>query len=240
MKPLSRIAIVTNASKEGAGEAAAALEALAGEEGVEVRSTIEFPPPTGFLEGFDACFVVGGDGTLLGMLEEAVCQDVPVAGVRHGQLGFLATFSPEDPLVEVLQKMLRSRLHMALVRDEFGGAIGVITLEDALEEVVGEIKDEFDAGEEELIQRRIDGTYQVAGLAQTHEVAEALGIGCGNDEISTFGGWITMALGRIPKQNESFVLGDLEITVEKADGVRVIITSVKPLKDIASVGTQTT
>ena len=49
-----------------------------------------------------------------------------------------------------------------------------------------------------------------------------------------------MALGRIPKQNESFVLGDLEITVEKADGVRVIITSVKPLKDIASVGAQTT
>ena len=151
-----------------------------------------------------------------------------------------ATFSPEDPLAEVLQKMLKSRLHMALVRDEFGGAIGVITLEDALEEVVGEIKDEFDAGEEELIQPRMDGTYQVAGLAQTHEVAEALGIRCGNDEISTFGGWITMALGRIPKQNESFVLGDLEITVEKADGVRVIITAVKPLHDKSATGSQAT
>ncbi len=96
MKPLSRIAIVTNITKDGARKAAASLEALAKEEGVEVCSSTEFPPSAGFLEGMDACFVVGGDGTLLGMLDEAVSQDVPVAGVRHGQLGFLATFSPED------------------------------------------------------------------------------------------------------------------------------------------------
>ena len=106
MKPLSRIAIVINAYKQGAREAAAALEALSAGEDVEAVSTIEFPPPLGFLRGSDACFVVGGDGTLLGMLEEAVREDVPVAGVRHGQLGFLATFSPEN-LREQLPPILR-------------------------------------------------------------------------------------------------------------------------------------
>ena len=71
MEPLSRIAIVTNSTKVGAVEAASVLEAIAQAEGVEVRSTAEFPPSEGFLEGVDACFVVGGDGTLLGMLDEA-------------------------------------------------------------------------------------------------------------------------------------------------------------------------
>ena len=140
-----------------------------------------------------------------------------------------ATFSPEIPLIEVLQKMLQGRLHMALVRDEFGGAIGVVTLEDALEEVVGEIKDEFDTGEEDPVRKREDGSFSIAGLAQTHDVEEILGTQCGNDEVSTFGGWITMALGRIPQQGESFLLGDLEVTVEKAEGGRVIETTVTPL-----------
>jgi CBS domain containing-hemolysin-like protein len=140
-----------------------------------------------------------------------------------------ATFSPDEPLAEVLQKMLRSRLHMALVRDEFGGAVGILTLEDALEEVVGEIKDEFDVGEEDPVRKLADGSYFVTGLAQTHEVKEMIGTSCGNDEISSFGGWITMALGRIPEEGESFDLGDLAITVEKADGVRIIETTVKPL-----------
>ena len=140
-----------------------------------------------------------------------------------------ATFSPEIPLIEVLQKMLQGRLHMALVRDEFGGAIGVVTLEDALEEVVGEIKDEFDTGEEDPVRKREDGSFSIAGLAQTHDVEEILGTQCGNDEVSTFGGWITMALGRIPQQGESFLLDNLEVTVEKAEGGRVIETTVTPL-----------
>ena len=140
-----------------------------------------------------------------------------------------STFSPEVPLIEVLQKMLRGRLHMALVRDEFGGAIGVVTLEDALEEVVGEIKDEFDAGEVDPIRKREDDSFFIAGLAQTHDVEEILGTKFGNDEVSTFGGWITMALGRIPQSGESFLLSNLEITVEKAEDGRVIETSVKLL-----------
>jgi len=96
MKPLQRIAVVGNATKAGAGEIADCLANLAKSEGLEVELTMTFPPPENLLAEMDACFVVGGDGTLLNMMKQAVRHDVPVAGVRHGQLGFLATFSPEE------------------------------------------------------------------------------------------------------------------------------------------------
>ncbi len=96
MKSLTKIAIVTNASKLGAEELAAKLELIANEHGVFVKKTSVFPCEPGFICGMDACFVVGGDGTLLGMMKESVEHGVPVAGIRHGQLGFLATLSPEE------------------------------------------------------------------------------------------------------------------------------------------------
>ncbi|MBU61893.1 MAG: NAD(+) kinase [Opitutae bacterium] len=132
MEPLSRIAIVANASKVGAVEAASALEAIAQAEGVEVSSTAEFPPSQGFLEGMDACFVVGGDGTLLGMLDEAVRLNVPVAGVKHGQLGFLATFSPED-LLHQLPPIFRGDYQVrrrSLLRCQFGLGDSRLALND--------------------------------------------------------------------------------------------------------------
>ena len=96
MKPLKKIAIVINASKPGADDLALRLEKIADGYGVTSIKTSEFPCPPGFIKGIDACFVVGGDGTLLGMMKEAVRYDVPVVGIRHGKLGFLATFSPEE------------------------------------------------------------------------------------------------------------------------------------------------
>ena len=96
MKPFERIAIVSNATKAGAAEVGEQLRKMAGDLNVDARLSTEFPAPYGLLEGMDACFVVGGDGTLLNLMEEAVSNDVPVAGIRHGQLGFLATFSPDE------------------------------------------------------------------------------------------------------------------------------------------------
>ena len=134
MKPLSRIAIVTNASKEGAEEAARTLEALAEDRGVEAVSTVEFPPPAGFLKDADACFVLGGDGTLLGMLHEAVREDVPVAGLRHGKLGFLATLSPEelrDKLPPILGGAYRVR-RRSLLRCESSSGESRLALNDVV------------------------------------------------------------------------------------------------------------
>ena len=96
MKPLTKIAIAANADKDGAKEIAEVIESMAREAGLDVRSTSRHPVEAGFLEDRDACFVIGGDGTLLGLLDEVVARGVPVAGVRHGQLGFLATFSPDE------------------------------------------------------------------------------------------------------------------------------------------------
>ncbi len=159
--------------------------------------------------------------------EMAEGKEVKLAGIKRD----FATFSPEDPLIVILQEMLRGRLHMALVRDEFGGAIGVLTLEDALEEVVGEIKDEFDASEEDSIRKQADGSFVVSGLAPIHEVEEVIGTHCANEEVSTFGGWITMALGRIPQRNEKFLLDNLDVMIEEADETRVIAASVKLTAD---------
>lgn len=95
-KSLSSIAIVTNSSKKGADELTLAMEDIARKNKVVTKKTSEFPCPKGFISDVDACFVVGGDGTLLGVMKEAVNYNVPLVGIRHGQLGFLATLSPED------------------------------------------------------------------------------------------------------------------------------------------------
>ena len=96
MKPLKKIAIVINASKPGADDLAHRLEGIADENGVTSIKTSEFPCPSGFIRELMPVLWSGGDGTLLGMMKEAVRYDVPVVGIRHGKLGFLATFSPEE------------------------------------------------------------------------------------------------------------------------------------------------
>lgn len=139
-------------------------------------------------------------------------------------------FSLDDPLDLVLQRLLRQKLHMALVQDEFGGAVGVVTLEDVLEELVGEIQDEFDR-EESQIKPGADGEFLVDGLAPIHDVAEALGVEIDNTEVSTFGGYITSELGRMPKENTRYTLGRLDIQVTAVDEKRVRSVRVKVRSD---------
>jgi len=95
MNSLRTVALVINHSKEGAHRIAEEVERLCLTLGVEVRKTEEFPLADGFLEGCDACFAVGGDGTLLHLMEQAKQYRVPVAGIGLGKLGFLATLSTE-------------------------------------------------------------------------------------------------------------------------------------------------
>jgi NAD+ kinase len=96
MQPLRRLAFVVNEQKAGAPELARTLMAAAGRAGAEYAHTTVFPLPTGYLKGFDACCVIGGDGTLLGVVKEAATAQVPVIGVNRGSLGFLTTFSAEE------------------------------------------------------------------------------------------------------------------------------------------------
>jgi CBS domain containing-hemolysin-like protein len=120
--------------------------------------------------------------------------------------------------------MMRWKVHMALVRDEFGGIDGVITLEDILEEVVGEIQDEFDA-EENTVQSSGNGKWKVSGLSPVHELPKELAV-VEEEELSSFGGLITKELGRIPEVGESLTLYNMHIKILEADDTRVLLTEV--------------
>jgi len=96
MKPITRLAFVINADKDGAPEIARDLIALTRRAGVEVQETAQFPLPAGYLHGWDACCVIGGDGTLLGVAREAVRDQTPLIGVNRGSLGFLTIFSADE------------------------------------------------------------------------------------------------------------------------------------------------
>jgi CBS domain containing-hemolysin-like protein len=135
-------------------------------------------------------------------------------------------FSPSDPLPAALRKLLQHRAHMAMVLDEFGGTVGALTLEDILEEVVGEIRDEFDV-EEDFIIRKDTDSWRVSGMAPVHELPDAFDLGDKDDDAATFGGTLTGELGRIPEPGERVNLGNLLVTIEEADDTRVIITTVR-------------
>ena len=135
-------------------------------------------------------------------------------------------FLPSDSLPLALRRLLQHRAHMAMVRDEFGGIDGVITLEDVLEEVVGEIRDEFDI-EEDFIVRQEDGSWRGSGMAPVHELPEDFSLGKGYEEAATFGGVLTGDIGRIPESGEKITMGNLVIEIEDADDTRVIATAVR-------------
>lgn len=101
MKPIRKLAFVVNEEKNGASELARTLVAAAREAGVKLKQTTRFPLPRGFLEGFHACCVIGGDGTLLGVARESARAQVPIIGVNRGSLGFLTTFSAEEARVHM-------------------------------------------------------------------------------------------------------------------------------------------
>ncbi len=140
--------------------------------------------------------------------------------------------SPEESLEKALQKLLGNKMHMALVVNEFRGAEGILTLERILEQLVGDIQDEFDA-EEANIRMLPNNEYIVLGLTPTHEMEEAFDIRFDNQEVSTFGGLITSELGRIPLKGESLFLQGLEVVITQVDEKRIIKTRVRL---IGSVG----
>ena len=96
MKPIRKLAFVVNEKKEGAPALARELTALARAQGVAFKQTTRFPVPRGYLRGQDACCVIGGDGTLLGVARESAREQVPIIGVNRGSLGFLTTFSADE------------------------------------------------------------------------------------------------------------------------------------------------
>jgi CBS domain containing-hemolysin-like protein len=130
-------------------------------------------------------------------------------------------YLPETTRLEkLLQLFLERKLHFAVVVDEFGGTVGMTTLENVLEELVGQIQDEFDQ-EIPLLLRRDENHWQIDGALPLHELAELVGQNLTADGIATTSGWVTQRLGGFPKAGDTLPLGGYELQVEQTDGARV-------------------
>jgi len=132
----------------------------------------------------------------------------------------LARVAESERLDEVLHTLRRQRQHIALVLDEYGTVVGLLTLEDVMEEIVGEIQDEFDPAEVEYV-RREDGMWRVDGAAPLRAVSEQLGLSLDTAHEATIGGHVVEELGRVPSAGETVVLEGRPIEVLDADETRV-------------------
>jgi putative hemolysin len=131
-------------------------------------------------------------------------------------------FVPESKRADaLLQEFQAKKLHMAIVVDEFGGTAGLVALEDLLEELVGEIADEYDEPER-LIQRLDATTFRVAGKLSVEELNAATGLSISNESYDTVGGWVLDLFGRVPRKGERVETPDLVVTVEKVERTRVV------------------
>jgi magnesium and cobalt transporter len=134
-----------------------------------------------------------------------------------------AVFIPESKRLNVLLKDFRSnRNHIAIVVDEYGGVAGLVTIEDVLEQIVGEIEDEFDFDETEAnIVLDRNGQYRVKAQTGIEDFNRTFGTEFSDEDFDTVGGLVLDHLGRLPKRGEQFRIGDLSVKVLRADSRRL-------------------
>jgi CBS domain containing-hemolysin-like protein len=139
-----------------------------------------------------------------------------------------ATFVPEQKKVsELLSEMRTKQFHMAVVIDEYGGTSGLVTLEDLLEEIVGEIADEYDV-ELPAVERLPDGSVRVRGSTPIDDVSEELGTELPDTEWDTVGGLILNLLGHVPEEGEVVRFEELELRAERVQGHRIVSVRIVP------------
>jgi len=151
-----------------------------------------------------------------------------------------AVFVPESKgLNELLRDFRSNRNHLAIVIDEFGSTAGLITIEDVLEEIVGEIEDEFDDKDgESSVYTLADGSHRVAGDAEITAVNEAFGSVLPHDDFDTIGGLIAHEMGRVPRRGEAVSLGGLVfgVMLTRGGAVRWFKVTRAPEEALASDG----
>lgn len=134
-----------------------------------------------------------------------------------------AVFIPEAKRLNVLLKEFRSsRNHIAIVVDEYGGVAGMVTIEDVLEQIVGDIEDEYDYDEDEdNIIQSANGQFRVKALTEIADFNEIIGTNLSDEEYSTIGGLIVNKFGHLPKRNEEVNLNGIHVKVLRADSRRL-------------------
>ncbi|MCT8544110.1 CNNM family magnesium/cobalt transport protein CorC [Glaesserella parasuis] len=134
-----------------------------------------------------------------------------------------AVIVPESKRVDRMLKEFRSeRFHMAIVVDEFGAVSGLVTIEDILEQIVGDIEDEFDEEEIEPIRQLSQHTYAVLALTDIERFNQQFAIEFDDEEVDTVGGLVMQAFGHLPKRGEEIELGGMMFKVTSADSRRLI------------------
>jgi magnesium and cobalt transporter len=198
------------------------------------------------IESAHSRFPVIGDNKdeVVGIL---LAKDMLAYFVRQEKEGFdlrellrPVVFIPESKRLNVLLKEFRaSRNHMAVVVDEYGGVAGLVTIEDVLEQIVGEIEDEHDVDEDIAIFKSNDGSYTIKAFTEIEEFNEFFGSHLGDDDFDTVGGYVVNQFGHMPKRDEQVLIDDRFLfTVLRADKrqvhllrMAVIETAVSPDAD---------
>jgi CBS domain containing-hemolysin-like protein len=130
-------------------------------------------------------------------------------------------YVPETAQLEkMLQLFLERKMHFAVVVDEFGGTLGIVTLENILETLVGQIQDEFDQEKSDLV-RMSENVWEVAGALALSDLEKIIGTVEHGEAVATASGWITEKLGGFPKAGDTLIFGHFELQVEEMDGTRI-------------------
>jgi magnesium and cobalt transporter len=146
-----------------------------------------------------------------------------------------AVFVPESKRLNVLlREMRRSRVHMAIVADEYGGVAGLVTIEDVIEQIVGEIDDEHDVDEDVNIRKDGERQYLVRGQTPIDEFNEYFQTELSDDEFDTVAGLVMKQLGRLPRRGETLQLADCELKVMRFDRRRIDSLRLTAPRDIVA------
>ena len=179
----------------------------------------------------------GPDGEILGVVLTKDVLGAHAAGQEVVEVGDFvrpALFVPETKRAsDLLREMQTSKAHLAVVVDEFGDISGLVSIEDLLEELVGEITDEHDS-EERLIWTNEDGSLMVDARADVAELEDALSVDLPDDEWDTVGGLVLGLAGRVPEEGEQFAVNGLVFEVVRVQGRRVAEVKVRRAQPVAT------
>jgi magnesium and cobalt transporter len=147
-----------------------------------------------------------------------------------------AVFVPESKRLNVLlHEFRKNRNHMAIVVDEYGGVAGLVTIEDVLEQIVGDIEDEYDFDElEDNVLRERGGRWRVKAATEIADFNQVFGTAFSDEEFDTVGGLVIHRFGRLPKRGESITIDGLKLTVLRADSRRLYTVQVERIPEAAT------
>ena len=168
-----------------------------------------------------------------------LAKDLLAAVVTAGKFDFdlrellrPAVFIPESKRLNVLLREFRARRnHMAIVVDEYGGVAGMVTIENVLEQIVGEIDDEHDVDDDAPIVRRSDNSYVIKALTEVEDFNEYFGVEWSDEDFDTIGGHVINQFGHLPTRDEKVTIGSLEFTVLRADNRRIHLLEMRILPE---------